>query len=883
MGFIRAVASYLIFCVVLGLGGQSVMASAADASAASRGSVGIWISPISSHPARQALLQLRYPSYTSLPAELLLECDVDTKEAVDTAAVVLTVRDAAGQVQHTGRVAMSLAEGLNHCRFTWDPAALPDGDYTALVEVTGAPHPLAPSQSFEIRKLSTVQLNDLFAAVDAEIAGLKAHLARLDADAIPPYVRTNVAIAEDYMKVALEAYAGGDWRLAIDVATYIMGVSRSARVDLTFATASPERGDAELSPAVALALPEGGGLADLRKPVMLMGAAIPTIDTAASSLRILERYRLNYGSVGVNPADVSTESGRASIAAINTQAKAAGVVLTWYLIPSGDAVTTGYVDEPRSIVPETAERYRAALGTLGALLESEPAAAGVSVAHMPAFRLEGDAVRDGFVATTRAAYKDLDEVNRVWRSRYRAFEQIDMRWDRKHPAYQFDLLTYHNTLGTRYIELMQSAFRQQNDRLPLLVSVTPNAFDPDDARLGVDRDIVARMFELGGIVNLNPLLQGPYAIPYTNVLANYTLIRSLSGGNPLLNLDNRFLSESSPRGEDGYRYVHTLVWEQAMTGLSAMAAPFTSPEPDVTGLLSRPEWMHGFAIANLDLNRLAPVVRAFQSDPARVAILWSRASRLYGGGEAYLSSARDAFEGASFFGFAVRYITEMQCAGGDLSDIDVLIVPETPALPEASFQAIRQYIADGGCVIRQGRPIPYNEHGTARTEGVPHTQKTRFVRSHEWARETLALLDASFRESGLPDVPRVTDVEGYPMAGVKSRYCEVDGQRYFYVVNLRTEPVRAHITTGELEGRDLIQGEWVRLPMVIDPMQPRLIRVEAIPELETVEEDPTLLADKSPVDADGIPFAEVGPIPVEEPPAAPTPPPAHWSKGRPQS
>jgi hypothetical protein len=220
-------------------------------------------------------------------------------------------------------------------------------------------------------------------------------------------------------------------------------------------------------------------------------------------------------------------------------------------------------------------------------------------------------------------------------------------------------------------------------------------------------------------------------------------------------------------------------------------------------------------------------VRAFAEASPDVLVFFSESSKIMDNGEPHLQSVLYAYEGCSFSGYNVRFVTERDIANGALDKTKVLVMPETPAATDAAFKKIDEYVENGGVVARIGTPIPYNERGTSRADVIRTTASTVFVQGLNLPTEYLHTMDTSIVRGVMPLIARSTNGYGYPLEGVHTRYVVVDGVAYLYAVNLRPDPVSCQLAGGMNSGRDLIQGRDVSFPCALAPLEPMLIRLEA--------------------------------------------------------
>ena len=57
---------------------------------------------------------------------------------------------------------------------------------------------------------------------------------------------------------------------------------------------------------------------------------------------------------------------------------------------------------------------------------------------------------------------------------------------------------------------------------------------------------------------------------------------------------------------------------------------------------------------------------------------------------------------------------------------------------------------------------------------------------------------------------------------------EHEGSAYLYIINLRKDPVYVTLATQVSRGRDLIQGQDVEFPATLEPLVPRLLKLEPV-------------------------------------------------------
>ncbi len=569
-------------------------------------------------------------------------------------------------------------------------------------------------------------------------------------------------------------------------------------------------------------------------------------ELSADAIRNIAYDGLNLAVVAMGPDTVlsgplETADLRARFGPIFAASQESNVVVTVRLAPQNlgewareqwpDITDKGFVDVANPGARAMFERH---LDALLPYLAEQRMIRNLCISDEPQFKFDGEEVRQAFIAYARQKYPERQELNQGWRAHLADFDEITI-WDDEAPeysyqnrrAYQYDWQSFHRGLIDAYFTAMDAKVRELAPGLPLEVMLPDNVFDEGETRQGVDRESLAQVMDISGCSATTDPNDSYYALSYPRQSAFYTLMRSFQPEKPVLNLRDHIRLDETLSPEYRYAYVQTAMWEAVMCGANG-----TSLAED-TNIFDRPETAEAFAAACLNINRLAPIVAAFQRAPADILVLFSEASKIFDDGKPHLKSARYAYEGCSFSGYNVRFITDKQCVESGLTGIKVLVIPETPAVPADTFAALLAYVKSGGAIARVGTPIPYDERGHSRREVLPNTANTVLVRGLNLPTEYLHAMDAAIVLGSLPTIPRTINAYGYPVEGVKTRYIEHDGEHYLYLVNLRKTEITCYLAGNLQTGRDLILGRTVAFPLRMAPLDPMLIRFDQRDNLNT--------------------------------------------------
>jgi hypothetical protein len=796
----------------------------------------VWVSYAETNPGPSAHIDMELPP-AGVPHDepLVFDTAVVCNDSFDEVAVRLTVTDSQGRLLHEGEVATPLKKGSNPVRFIWEPQDLPDGVYAVRIAVR---HPFiehVAEQELRLEKISWTSLNGAITQATTAMAEAVAHADAAEQGAATPSVQPKVAIGNDAAVGARVAANAGEWPLALYLARHAEQAAREIEAALAFASTAPETGS-------AVALPDPGAIeiagslleADGR-PVFLIGGYLEHPDTAA--VERLRRYGLNFASLSVR-ADAE-KSNNAALDSFLDTATASGVAVAVSAraleLPEG-APTDGNGGQTVDLNSEAARQATAAHVTaVSEAIGTHPALTALSVATSPHFSFGGEAVRAAFVERVETVYGgDRLALNRAWQSNLQSFNDIGIWPDDVHLSYQYDWQTFHQELAGRYVRSLLD-IADQAAGVPVTVTFGEEMLSPGESRNGVDQGQLAPDLPLITCVSRDVADDPHLALPYPHSELLISLLHSMNPKVPLLNLAHVTHCPDLYGPTDRRAYVRSLLWEDVIVGANAVAL---APWPGEWNGMSKvpvgldPQCLEGAAMAAEELNRLAPIVAALQREPIEVAIVWSPASKIQNDGIEYLQSIRNAYEGCSYSGRRVGFISEAQLAAGNLGNVGVLVLPRLMAISEAAFGAVDDYIAAGGAVIRTADPIPYTEHGQDLQDVLTLSTNLVLVRGRDTAVQYMQAMDAIGERLGLPPVAHARNAHGYLLEGVRTSYALHEGVGYLYVLNMRHEPVQLYASHNIASGRDLVHGRDITFPMGVQPLTPMLIRLDSLPAPE---------------------------------------------------
>ncbi|MCL2462447.1 MAG: cadherin-like beta sandwich domain-containing protein, partial [Defluviitaleaceae bacterium] len=400
--------------------------------------------------------------------------------------------------------------------------------------------------------------------------------------------------------------------------------------------------------------------------------------------------------------------------------------------------------------PRTWDIEKAFLDATIPIIKDNPALVSVTLSSEPAYYDDSTSVYhlQNYRDFLQNKYGAIDALNAVYGTSYLSFSEIplpDVSKAAGTPVY-YDYLTHKNDVFAQFHQMIADEIHLIAPDLPVhiktmgwdLLNRTPLL------TTGLDQEQLLAMSQISGTDNGNSRESGSSGYVQENSL--YDWMMSLQK-QPIFNSENHILTD----GDETYapeiaQSVGNQLWDGALHGATLSTLWVWDKSYDAVNqgylmgsILNRPDAVQQVGKVNLDLNRLAYEVKAFQDAPAHVAILYSFSSNLYN--DQYYSMYRRAYNALSYTGQKAAIITENQINKvsfgydtstgiGDigaansgmnavingaqvptadtndfsLDDYQVLILPEVTNLQADTLANIAAWVAKGGKVVTIGAP-----------------------------------------------------------------------------------------------------------------------------------------------------------------------------------
>ncbi|BBI31920.1 S-layer homology domain-containing protein [Cohnella abietis] len=434
-------------------------------------------------------------------------------------------------------------------------------------------------------------------------------------------------------------------------------------------------------------------------------------------------------------------------------------------------------------------------------------------------------------------YPSIQQLNETYQTTYQSFNDVPMPANVTRTPLFYDWVQFNNNLFGEWHQWMADIIHDMAPGIPLHAKVMNGALsDVTALTWGVDSEQFTEFSEINGNDSHSYYGGGPAG--YTEELKFYDFQASLKKA-PVFNSEDHLV----PDGSEQYipeiaSHVNTVLWQGAVHGRGASTIwvwERSDDVPDFKGsIMNRPDVVARVGKTNLDLNRLAEEVTAFQNDEAKAAILYSMNSMIYS--RAYPKAINEAYNAITYSGLKVGFVSEKQARSGVLDGIKVLFVPEATHINADTLVSLQHFVEQGGKLVITGSDsLSFDEYNRALSNSVRNqvinNANTTLIASNTFAKQIRETVTPIFAEVGLNEVMLMDTATNLPVYDVEWRSVWQNDRLLINIDNYSSVVKSVYVqVNGQRIGnwKDLISSTTAVAAdtLLLSPLQPYLLSVE---------------------------------------------------------
>jgi len=456
--------------------------------------------------------------------------------------------------------------------------------------------------------------------------------------------------------------------------------------------------------------------------------------------------------------------------------------------------------------PIARELIKDYLNALIPLVKDKPALHSITLSNEPVYQAHLDNTQlEQWQTYLEQIHVSIARLNEVNSTEYTSFSNVPIPALNAKTPLAYDWIQFNNQLFSSWHVWMADIVREVTEDVPLHVKMMMT----NELPWGIDPEQFSELSDINGNDGTNYLSEGKQG--FLKQSRYYDLQSSLKKA-PVFNSEDHIIRDGDVQYIPG-QAIHTSanMWQGGIHGRNATTIwvwERTYEENDFKGsVLHRPDVVAGIGKVNLDLNRLAEEVTAFQNEQTEAVILSSQASRFYSSN--YEKATTASYEAASLSGVKVGFVTEKQIANGSLLGKKVLIVPDATHVYSSTLEEIKQFAEAGGKVLLVGtNALKYNEHNeeqlVEKRQAIIELATT--VHSAIGAELLRTQLLPILTQQNMLAVKLFDVATGELVSDVEWRSVMYEGKRLINIINLSSE-----IKNIEVEVNDVKIHSWINV------------------------------------------------------------------------
>lgn len=461
------------------------------------------------------------------------------------------------------------------------------------------------------------------------------------------------------------------------------------------------------------------------------------------------------------------------------------------------------------------------------------------------------------------SHGSIERLNAIWETGYTSFEKIPLPKEKPRaecsPGEWYDRISFHNHRVTSFFGFFSKQIRKHIPDAKIHMKAQDNSsLGPMPAAVGhgIDREALTPFVQLHGL-DTRPLPiteprmaasnydESYYGFHWLGQSFLYDYLTSLPPTRPIVDFEYHAFSINPIRIPDlPTTHASATLWLAHLHGMIGNMAWYWhrryGPDPFLdtwywklwfyASLSTQPVPAAEYFQTMLELNSFSQEVEALASVPDRpLRILVSKPSYIQD--QAHIDALHRTYEGSSFHGLRVGFVTEnMLARDGVPEDCRMILIPDAGYVSKAALEALKNAESEGIRLVRYGERKPnLNSHG------FPHAPETvRFLEDNDVIEYTTApelssqigrLLSPMTKELPI----RVERIDRPDAFGVMNRQTQVDNRQVVLLVNVLDHSTRIRMVSSQgkpVHGRDLLSGEIVDGTKISMPVQKvRLIQI----------------------------------------------------------
>ncbi|MGA9638460.1 hypothetical protein [Flavobacterium sp.] len=442
----------------------------------------------------------------------------------------------------------------------------------------------------------------------------------------------------------------------------------------------------------------------------------------------------------------------------------------------------------------------------------------------------------------------IGELNTNWQSKFADFNVIDIEIpinkSKRGQAIWYDWCRYNMDRSIDWFTYIQKELHTVNPMADTHIKIMPDLFTEDNRSHGIDLEALTELTTMigddakttgGRSFNSNTAeeWEEKYAFSWDELAVSYDFMESVAPNKIHVNSETHFLSSSHWKDlNTSPDYTRSCFWLATLHGMDAGLSwfwardPDGSPEDRLEGTLNffdpalagsyagsvnmQPQTANELAQVMMDLNSYSEEIMDLRHQRKPVRFFYSETSAIQK--PHYMSEHFGLYESLYFEGFPLGYATEKIIKKQDNKNWDVIVVYKTEFVTDSEFEALQNYLNNGGTVIVDSTSLSKNEYGHIRKMNLQKAKGTLITMNND---VTVASLKKTILDNNATKTSDIvlketngTDYKGCTWRVVKNK----EGNYLMTILNIGKNTAKLNLSlknNEKVNGINMLTGEML--------------------------------------------------------------------------
>ena len=342
----------------------------------------------------------------------------------------------------------------------------------------------------------------------------------------------------------------------------------------------------------------------------------------------------------------------------------------------------------------------------------------------------------------KTQHQSIVHLNKLWATNFTDFDAVEITIpidkNLQGKPIWYDWVTFNSVRVTDWFTFLKTEIRKSDPNAKTHIKVMPNLWTENARDHGLDMENLVELTDVIGndASSEESYMWGPkeewqdkYAFNWRELSMSYDFFKSISPDKINYNSEGHFVSTTKSRNLYlSKEYTRASYWLAFTQGLNMVQTWYWPRNADgsirekgegvgyAASLIQQPRVVNEITTTLMDLNSHSEEITALQNLKKSIRIFYSKTSAI--NKTTHMDDIYHLYESLYFEGIPLGFATQNIIQKQNNKDWDVILVSKTPYVAITEFEALQQYLNNGGTVIIDNESLQKNQYGEVLTNSL---------------------------------------------------------------------------------------------------------------------------------------------------------------------